>query len=193
MWLGAALVLVSVVVGARILATADDTVAIWVLRGDLASGIAIEPGDVAVVDVRFTDASDGSRYVSAEKPLPEGLSLVRDVGAGELLAWSALSDDATTAPAQLPLAVAPAGMPADLAAGDRVALWAVPTDGGVQKPAREPVRVLDDATVVSVASAGPAGAGSDRQVLVTLPRDANVADVLANLQGSDVVLIRAGG
>jgi hypothetical protein len=119
--------------------------------------------------------------------------LVRDVGAGELLALSALSDDATTAPAQLPLAVGPAGMPPDLAAGNRVDLWAVPADDGARTGAQQPVRVLREVTVVSVASAGPAGAGADRQVLVTLPPDADVADVLANLRSSDVVLIRAGG
>ncbi len=192
-WLGAALVLASVVIGARVLAAADDTVAIWALRGDLAAGIAVESGDVAAVDIHFADASDASLYVSAEEPLPAGLHLVRDVGAGELLALTALSADATAAPAQLPLAVGPAGMPGDLAAGDRVDLWAVPADDGVEKRAREPAVVLGDVTVVSVSSAGPAGAGSDRQVLVTLPRDADVADALASLRGSDVVLIRAGG
>ncbi|MDQ3095107.1 MAG: hypothetical protein M3Q82_03975 [Actinomycetota bacterium] len=193
-WLGAALVLASIVVGARVLAAADDTVAIWALRGDLASGITVDSGDVAAVDIHFADASDASRYVSAEEPLPAGLHLVRDVGAGELLALSALSDDATTAPAQLPLAVGPAGMPPDLAAGNRVDLWAVPADDGARTGAQQPVvRVLTEVTVVSVASAGPAGAGSDRQVLVTLPPDADVADVLASLRSSDVVLIRAGG
>lgn len=192
-WLGAALVLASIVVGARVLAAADDTVAIWALRGDLASGITVDSGDVTAVDIHFADASDASRYVSAEEPLPAGLQLVRDVGAGELLALSALSDDATTAPAQLPLAVGPAGMPPDLAAGNRVDLWAVPADDGARTGAQQPVRVLREVTVVSVASAGPAGAGSDRQVLVTLPPDADVADVLASLRSSDVVLIRAGG
>ena len=193
-WLGAALVLASIVVGARVLAAADDTVAIWALRGDLASGITVDSGDVTAVDIHFADASDATRYVSAEEPLPAGLQLVRDVGAGELLALSALSDDATTAPAQLPLAVGPAGMPPDLAAGNRVDLWAVPADDGARTGAQQPVvRVLTEVTVVSVASAGPAGAGADRQVLVTLPPDADVADVLANLRSSDVVLIRAGG
>ncbi len=193
LWLGAVLVLASTVVGARVLAAADDTVAIWALRGDLASGVTIESGDVTAVDIHFEDASDASRYVSAEEPLPAELHLVRDVGAGELLALTAVSGDATTAPAQLPLAVGPTGMPPDLAAGNRVDLWAVPADDGARSRARQPVRVLDEVTVVSVASAGPGGTGSERQVVVTLPLDADVADVLADLRSSDVVLIRAGG
>lgn len=185
--------LASILVGAKVLAAADDTVAIWSLRGDLAAGMVVGPGDVTAVNVHFAESSDASRYISADGPLSAGLHLVHDVGAGELLASSAISDDTTTAPAQLPLAVGTAGMPRDLTAGNRVDLWAVPVDGGGQQRVQKPVQVLEAVTVVSVGSAGPAGAGSEREVLVTLPFDANVAAVLAHLRGADVVLIRGGG
>ncbi len=189
LWLGAALVLASTVVGARVLEAADDTVAVWALRGDLAAGVPVKPDDLTAVNVHFTDDADAARYVSADTPLPADLHLVRDVGAGELLAASALSDDRGAAPLQLPLSVAPGGMPADLAAGNRVDLWAVPVDRGNKRP----VLVLREVTVVSAEPAGPAGAGSERQVLVTMPVDVDVAAVLSKLGGADATLIRAGG
>ncbi len=186
LWIGVVLVLASVVVGARLLAAADDTVSVWALSDDLAAGSAVDAGDVSVVDVHFDSSAAAERYVSADDPLPSGMHLTRDVGAGELLATSALSADPDSAPAQLPLAVAPAGMPSDLAAGDRADLWAVPTD---DNPAA-PTMVLDGVTVVSVSTAGPGGVGSQRQVLVTIPTTADIARVLAALRGADVVLIR---
>ncbi len=189
LWLGATLVLASTVIGARLLDAADDTVAVWALRADRSAGIPITPDDVTAVNVHFADDSDASRYVSAAEPLPADLHLVRDVGAGELLAASALSDDTAAAPPQLPLSVAPGGMPADLAAGNQVDLWAVPVDRGKGRPEL----VLRGATVVSAEPPGPAGAGSERQVLVTMPVDVDVAAVLAKLGGADAMLIRAGG
>lgn len=189
LWLGVVLVLGCVVVGARVLAAADDTVAVWVLDADQPAGSDLAESDVHPVDVHFADPADGRRYLPATEPLPPGLHLVREVGAGELLAAAAVSTDPGSVPAQLPLGVSDPGLPADLAPGESVDVWAVPTDDRAGASAL----ALRSVDVLSVASAGAAGPGGDRQVLVSLPRGADVATVLNRLRGSTVVLVRIGG
>lgn len=102
LWVGALLVLASVVVGAKVLAAADDTVAVWALNRDVAAGMAITASDVQATRVHFSSAADLSRYWLADQPLPTQAHLTRDVGAGEMLAKSAVSSDTTAVPHQLP-------------------------------------------------------------------------------------------
>lgn len=88
--LGVLLVLVAVVVGARVLATADDTTRVWGLTRDLAPGSAIAAGDLEPVRVRLLDADDA--YVSADGAAPTGYLVTRGLGGGELLPRAALRD-----------------------------------------------------------------------------------------------------
>ncbi len=53
------LVAASVVVGARLMAAADDTVGVWVLSRDLPAGATVEEGDLTRRQVRFPDDPDG--------------------------------------------------------------------------------------------------------------------------------------
>src|SRR5690242_1627018 len=55
--LGVLLVLGSVLVGARVLSSADATVPVWAASGDLAAGTALTADDVVAVDVRLDDAA----------------------------------------------------------------------------------------------------------------------------------------
>lgn len=188
LWFGVVLVLTSIVVGARVLAATDDTVAVWVLEVEGTAGMDVGTDDVRSVDVHFGDASDAERYLAADASFPPGLHLVHDVAAGELLSVAAVTDAATDVPAQLPLGVPESGLPSDLARGDVVDIWAVPT-----AEARHSARVLASVTVVAVAAAGQGGVGGDRQVVVSLPADVDLADVLDRLREASVVLIKVGG
>ena len=82
---GLVIVAVSVLLGVRFVGGADDTVSVWTLRTDLPRGATLGSGDLAASDVRFADAAEADRYLSAESPLPRDATLLRDVGAGELL------------------------------------------------------------------------------------------------------------
>ncbi len=188
LWLGVVLVLASIVVGARVVAAADDTVAVWVLDVEGTAGMDVGADDVRSADVHFSDASDAGRYLVADTSFPSGLRLVHDVAAGELLPVSAVTDAAEDVPAQLPLGVPGSGMPSDLARGDVVDIWAVPTAAG-----RHSTLVLGPVPVVAVATAGQGGVGGDRQVVVSLPSDVDLAAVLDRLREASVVLIRVGG
>lgn len=190
LWMGALLVLASVVIGARVLAAADDTVPVWTLDHAVSAGMAITNADVGVTRVHFSTATDQSRYWLADQALPAQAHLTRDVGAGEMLARSAVSTDTSAVPHELPLGVPAAGLPSDIAPGDHVEVWAVPQPDHAKRP---PERVLSDVAVLSVGDVSVTGVGSDRQVVVGLPDGADTSAVLDSLNGSSVVLVRIGG
>jgi hypothetical protein len=81
--LGVLLVLVSVVVGARVLSAADRSQLVWTTRRDLAPGTELTADDVVAARVRLFDNAE--RYLSAEQPRPVGYLLDRALGADELL------------------------------------------------------------------------------------------------------------
>ncbi len=190
LWLGALLVLASVVIGARVLAAADDTVAVWALNRDVGAGMSVSASDLRAVRVHLTDSVDADRYWLAGDPLPVAAAFTRDIGAGELLARSAVSTDPAAFPHQLPLGVTSAGLPADISVGDHVEVWAVPKP---EEANRSATLVLPDVTVMSVGDVGVAGLGSDRQVVVALPDPNETSAVLDALNGATVVLVRISG
>lgn len=121
--MGLLLVAGSVVVGARVLAAADDSVAVWVLAGDRGVGSPLTAADVEVERVRFADDAALDRYFTADEAVPADVVLTRSVGAGELLARSAVgpADEAPTL--LVPLEVDPNRVPPDVAAGAVVDVW----------------------------------------------------------------------
>ncbi|MBA2560425.1 MAG: hypothetical protein H0V07_11180 [Propionibacteriales bacterium] len=188
LWAGAVLVLVSVVVGAKVVDSADNTVPVWRAQHDVVAGSAITAADVHLTRVHFEDDAAGQLYLSATQSLPPDARLTRDLGEGELLAVSAVTTDAAT-PELLPLGVPGSGVPAGLSPGDRVDVWAVPADDRARVQPRE---VLPDVAVAAVSVAGPGGLGTDRQILVALSDGTDVAQVLAALDGSSIVLVQTG-
>lgn len=123
LWIGVLLVAGSVVAGARLLAAADDTVAVWALADDRGSGSPVVAADLEVQRVRFGDDDALARYFPADEDVPGGLVLTRAVGAGELLARSAVADAGTDEVLQVPLAVDPQQVSPDVTTGSVVDVW----------------------------------------------------------------------
>lgn len=115
-----AIVAASVLLGARLLSSADDSVAVWAVTGDAAARTELSADDVVVTRVRFADADDAARYVSASDPIAPGTLLSRDVAAGELLPRSAIVASEGSDLAELPLDFGDSGVAATLGRGDRV-------------------------------------------------------------------------
>lgn len=192
LWLGVVLVLASVLAGAALFASADDTVPVWAVDTDLRAGMPITAGDVHVERVHFADASAVDGYLPASEQLPVGAVLTRDVSGGELVAVTAVR--AAGVPLdQLPLGVAAAGLPAGLGAGDTVDVWAVPSSEGGANVKAAPRRVLDDVVVAAVGDRAAGGLDSAREILISLPDQTDVAGVLSGLRDAEVVLVRVGG
>ena len=118
----------SVALGARLLAAADDTVAVWAIAAERAAGTPVARTDLVVQRVRFADKATLERYFTADRPLPDDLVLTRGVGEGELLARSAVGAADAQALLHVPLEVDPHRVPPGVDAGSVVDVWLV--DGG---------------------------------------------------------------
>lgn len=167
LWLGVAIVAICVVAGARLLAGADNTVAVWALRTDHAAGSIIGADDLVAQRVRFADDGALGGYYRVSDPMPTRLSLVRDVGAGELLPRGAIGAPSGARLARLPVSVDPSGVPAGLAPGTAVDVYVVGrasvtgaagAAGASALPGGRVTPVLDDVTVVDVADNDVSGA-----------------------------------
>jgi hypothetical protein len=190
LWVGLLLVAVSVLVGARLLAAADDTVPVWRLADDVQPGDELTPADVDVAHVHFEDAAAATTYLTAEEALPDGLLAERPLAAGELIPAAAVGSGDVTVPRELPLGVTAAGVPGGLGTGDLVDVWAVPP---ADAPTATSARVLHGVRVAAVSDAGASGIASDRQVVVAVGEGVELGPILDQLRGATVVLVRVGG
>lgn len=116
--LGLALVLASVLLGAKLVSSARHTAPVVAARRDLAAGTVLSADDLAVVQARLPGSGTGI-YASGPGALV-GRQLSRPVSAGEFvpLAAAAAVPPHTTVTVPLEAAAAP-----DLRKGQRIELW----------------------------------------------------------------------
>ena len=187
--IGLALVCLSVLVGARVLANADDTVAVLAARDALVAGQPVGSQDLVEVRLRFTSDEDADRYLAGGDELPQGAVLLRPIGPGELVPRSAVSTEAGGL-IEVPLSVDPGRVPASVRAGSVVDVWVTAgEDGG-----RRSEQLLTEVPVLSVSRSSGLGAGGMRQVVVGIPSDdeSSLDEVVGRLSGSLVVVRRPG-
>lgn len=177
---GLLLVLASVVLGATVVAGADDRVQVWSLARDLGPGSALSRADLVVTAVQLGPGA-ARRYVSAREQVT-GLVVTRPLGRGELLPASALRPAGSTAQRRVVIEVDRVGA-AGLARGRVVDLYAVRDDEGTQPAA--PQRVLAGVTVAEDVRTGGGGFGGGGAtvgvaLLVDEPDVAAVLDAVAH-------------
>lgn len=171
LWLGLALVALSVVGGARLFAARDDTVAVWRATADLQPGLPVDPASLTRVRVHFDSDADADRYLLAEDGDPAG-QVVRAVGAGELVPVAAVDAQAHEALTTVSMELPSAQVPGHVAPGSRVDLWVRPdTAGGVDPPLNRGTgrahRLLDDVLVLEAPRPDAlAGMTTTRQIVV---------------------------
>lgn len=171
---GVLLVLVSVVVGAKVVSQADDTVEVWQVTRDLGAGTTLAAGDLTARQVHLPDG--GAHYVAAEGAAPTGYVLVRPLGEDELLPRRAIATAAAAPLRRLSVPV-DAVVAQDLAPGSVVDIYLVPDDGGVaaSAPAPRAALVLTEVTVADVTRRGSGlgtSGGGDAVTLLVDPADA---------------------
>ncbi|HWU23009.1 MAG TPA: hypothetical protein VN088_15845 [Nocardioides sp.] len=163
------LVTASVVAGARLLAGADDTARVWALVHAEGAGAHLGSADLAVRRVRFADAGDLDLYYSADEALPADLVLDHTVGAGELLARSAVAAPGESDTVRVSIEVDPglvdpevhAGSVVDVYLDDKSATGSGPSDDG---------RALSGVTVLAAPAYDQTYAVTgDRQLVLAVP------------------------
>lgn len=123
--LGVLVVLLSVVLGARLLASADRSQLVWAASGDLAVGSQLSQGDLTAVRVRLFDSVD--RYLDATRPPPVGYIIRRGIGAGELLPDDALGLPEEQAFRLVTVPLEAGHFPPGLADEQQVDVWVTPS------------------------------------------------------------------
>jgi hypothetical protein len=172
---GVVIVCLSVLVGARVLQHADDTVAVLAARSTLAAGMPVGPQDLVTVRVRFGSAADADRYLSGTADLGDGAVLLRPVGEGELLPRAALGPAGGRTAVELPLGVDPGRVPSGLRVGSLVDVWVTGGDGpgdaagAASGSSGRTERLLTGVSVLSTTSAATVGPSGVRQVVVAVP------------------------
>ena len=179
LWLGVVLIVASMLVGAKVLTSGDDTVAVWRATRDLSVGAA--PTGLAPVAVNRAVAAD--RYLAADQPV-DGV-LRTPVRAGELVARSAVAAPTSRPSRRVTLPVDPLHAPVDLQPGDLVDVWTTPAPAA--QAVGEPRLVLAGATVVAVA-ADAVGASGESGVVIDVP-EADVASVIAAARSGLIDLV----
>lgn len=199
LWVGLLIVAASVVAGARLLAAADDTVAVWTVAADAGPGTELGADDLVARRVRFADADDLTAYYRADAPLPESLRLVRAVGAGELLPRAAVgATDQPVDAVELSIAVEPEQVPPSVRAGSIVDVYLL-GDASAEEPAEASAPgtpLLREATVVDAPGldVGLGGGTGRRQLVLSVPEADAAAyfSALAALDGPTLTVVRRG-
>ena len=174
LWLGLGFMIVAMVWGASLMSGSESTVTVWRASRDLLPGAApvVEPVAVSL------GAAAGS-YLTADQPLV-GVMLL-PVTAGSLVPAAAVGGAPSSGVRRVTFPVDPLHAPVDLAAGDRVDVWATVTDGG-STSVIPPVLVLPRVLVVS-ADRESLGVGGEIAVVVEVPKSQVSAAVSAIRSG----------
>jgi hypothetical protein len=191
---GVVLVLLSMVIGAKVIAAAGDTVPMYAAAGSLVPGQPVTQRDVKRVDVQL--GADRSSYVAADHDVAPDTFALREVRPGELVPRSALGRRAEVnlKPVSVPV---DSGGAAQLDAGSIVDVWVnakVPSSS--TEKYGKPVKTLRDAAVVRRPDAGGGGLGAvsgTTAVQIMVPDGSVQALIAAIDQGARITLVPVPG
>lgn len=184
LYLGIALVLLSMLIGAKLMSSADSRTELWTAGSDLSAGTVIQQGDLRPMAVGVDDESS---YVNTATSLI-GKVLRRSVGAGELIGAAAIADAPPAKHRLVTIAVDPLHAPPGLARGERVDVYVTPSDAASGVSA--PELVLSSALVADPGTPDASGSGQ-LGIVVDVPIAETVKAVQA-ARGGQVDVVRDG-
>ncbi|MBX6370724.1 MAG: flagella basal body P-ring formation protein FlgA [Acidothermus sp.] len=180
---GVLLVVISVAVGTKLLASADRYESVWAAARDLTPGTTVSRDDLTVAKVRFRD--HGSGYLTAAAD-PTGRVVAIPIHAGELIPRAALIERVASPVRLVTISVDRLHLPRGDLHGAHVDVYVTlrPPDGAAARPQLVigNVAVVD---TVSDAGLGAAGVG----LVLQVPGDL-VADVLAASRSGTMDVVR---
>ena len=191
---GVVLVLLSMAIGAKVIAAAGDTVPMYAATASLVPGQPVTMRDVKRVEVQL--GADQYSYVAADHDIAADTFALREVRPGELVPRSALGRRAEVnlKPVSVPV---DSGGAAQLDAGSIVDVWVNAKD---QSSATErygkPVKTIKVAPVVRRPdpAGGGLGAVSGTTTVQIMVPEASVQSLIAAIdQGAKITLVPAPG
>ena len=188
--LGVLLVLLSVLVGARVLAGSDRSQLVWATSRSLAPGSVLTADDLVAVRVRLFDST--ALYLDASRPAPVGYVAARGLGKGELLPDEALRRPEVDVDFRLVTVLVELGhVSPDLASGQQVDGWVSPArDGAAPQPVvPQPVAPQPEAPTPS----SGAGMGAETPTAVGLSGAQVVLSGVTVSAGPPEAGLRTGG
>lgn len=189
---GVLLVLLAATLGARAVASADDTEPFYVAAEDLVPGDRTTAASFKRVDVRLVDGVTG--YLRADGPPPAGRYVLRDLRPGELVPMSALGAGDSVEVRRVTLPVDPEST-TGLAKGSQVDVYVTPKPAnGAAATAPATSLLLEGAAVSAVlTSSGGLGSRSDSSIQVLVPADRVQAVVAVVDAESRITVVPAAG
>lgn len=189
---GVLLVLLAATLGAKLVASADDRVPVFVANGDLVAGDEITAASFKRVDVRLGDGA--AQYASALGAVPGGSFLLRDVRSGELVPASAIGSADAVGVQRLTIR-ADAVSAATLVRGTRVDVYVSDTPTGSPSDAKpKAIKALESVAIADVrAGEGGFGSAATTSVQLYVPSDRVGALVEAVDAGAKLTLVPVPG
>lgn len=182
---GVVLVLLSVVVGAKLVASSSDYDQIWAASHDLAPGSVIAKGDLVAVKVRFHDHGGG--YFSASGSSLVGRTTTAPISAGQLIPVAALPAKRAVPMRLVTVPVTKLHMPHGDLQGTQVDLYV--TVKNSTDAARTPQLVLANVTVADVVNDSSLGGSNGSGVVLQVPV-AYVNSVVGAVESGTIDLVR---
>ncbi|MFT4300053.1 MAG: hypothetical protein QM597_10510 [Aeromicrobium sp.] len=186
---GVVLVVGAMVVGARLVAAADDTVSYWAVADDVRAGDPVSADDLVAVEARLSGAA-AEAHLRSDAELPkrlDDLTWAGDFAAGTLVSEASWNGDAGSH-GHLPISVQTGYFPNDLKAGDRVDVWVGPAPG--EGTAEAAVVTVEDVRVIDPGQVESLGASVTRTIVVDLGDTVLVGDQVAALAAGHVTVVR---
>jgi hypothetical protein len=184
---GVVLVLASVVVGAKVVASSGHFDQIWAASHDLAPGTTLTKDDLVVVKVRFHDHGGG--YYSAAGKSLVGRTTIAPLSAGELIPAAAVPAKSPTQTRLVTVPVPKLHMPHvnDLE-GQQVDLY-VTADNNLGGAQPAPQLVLANVTVANVIEPSSLAGSADSGVVLQVPTQ-YVAAVVGAVESGSIDVVR---
>jgi hypothetical protein len=162
LWLGISLLIASMFVGARVMASGEETVTLWRASSELALGSPLTGVEAVVV------ALNGAQEPYFRGLIPPSGIVVRPIGTGEFIPSAALSALPPVDSRVVTVPVDPLHVAIGLNAGDQVDVWSSSKDAGSVGSILPPMLVLTGLTVRAVAS-DVVGTGGEIGVVLLVP------------------------
>jgi hypothetical protein len=186
--IGVLLVLGSVLLGAKIIAAADDTTQVLTLTRDVQPGVRLTAADVTVRRIRLDNGLDA--YLAADSPVA-GYVMTRSARAGELLPKGAIARAADAEASGnirwVTIAIPTEERPRGLSSGHLVDVWVAPAEGQDTGAA---AHLLARGVAVDGVTNTSSGLTGTREATVTLAIRPNDGRALDELVGELVAAAR---